>query len=306
MKDRVRTLQRRVLETIQRYRLWNPGDTVCVAVSGGVDSTVLLHLLHRTRGAHGGELAVCSINHGLRSESVDEVASVGVVARELGVPFHAVELDLKPGANLAERAREARRLALTGVGADVVATGHHQDDQAETVLYHMLRGSGMTGLSGMQPRSGSWVRPLLFEPRTTLLQWAIAQDLAWVEDPSNPASQRGSLRRLMPQLDSVQGGSGRALARSARLLAREDHWLSELAEQAWQELYDAEGLNRKALAELHPALQLRLLRRLVGDRSVRAEPLESIVTGALEQQGSIDLGRGLTIVCIDGRLRVES
>jgi tRNA(Ile)-lysidine synthase len=246
------------------------------------------------------------VNHGLRDESPEEVEAVGVVAAELQLPFHAVDLQLEAGPNLAERARNARKAALSGVGADVVATGHHQDDQAETVLYHMLRGSGMTGLRGMQPRSGAWVRPLLFESRETILKWATLNGLTWVEDPSNSASQRGSLRRLMPQLDAVQGGAGRALARSARLLAREDHWLSELTEQAWQRLHESGGLNRRALADLHPALQLRLLRRLVGDRSVRAEPLESVVAGALEHQGSIDLGRGLTIVCTDGWLRVES
>jgi tRNA(Ile)-lysidine synthase len=305
MKGDPRTLQRRVLDAIQRSRLWAPGETVAVAVSGGLDSTVLLHLLHRTQGAHRGALVVCSIDHGLRPESANEVEGVRQQAGELGLPFQAMRLSLEPGPNLAERARDARRVALESSGADFIATGHHEDDQAETVLFHLLRGSGMRGLRGMQIKNGSWVRPLLFESRETLHSWAMQQALTWVEDPSNAASQRGNLREIMPRLGEIHGGAGRALSRSARLLAREDEWLTSLADAAWESLHSERGLDRHGLALLHPALQLRLLRRLVPDGSVRAEPLESVVDGALSGSGTLDLGRGITLVCSSGHLRVE-
>jgi len=283
-----------------------PGESVAVAVSGGLDSTVLLHLLHRTQGAHRGELVVCSIDHGLRPESAHEVEGVGALARNLSLPFRAIKLEIEPGPNLAERARDARRLALESLGTACIATGHHEDDQAETVLFHLLRGSGMRGLQGMQIKNGPWVRPLLFESREALHAWAMQEALTWVEDPSNPGSQRGTLRGLMPRLDEIHGGAGRALSRSARLLAREDEWLSSLADAAWEELHSERGLNREMLALLHPALQLRLLRRLVPDGSIRAEPLESVVDGALSGPGTLDLGRGITLVWSSGHLRVET
>lgn len=301
-----RTLQRRVLETIQRLKLWQPQDTVCIAVSGGVDSMVLMHLLHRTQGAHQGQLMVCSIDHGLRPESAIEVSRVAAEAKNLGIPFSTQSLNLEQGPNLAERARMARQRVLTSLGTDAIATGHHQDDQAETVLYHLLRGSGSRGLQGMKAKNGPWVRPLLFEARSTIRDWSVSNAVDWIEDPSNPTSQRGELRRILPLLEGVHGGVSRALARSARLLAREDHLLEQIAVQHWEELHSESGLRRDGLAELHPALQLRLLRRLIGTAQVRAEPLESVVSGALCRPGSLDLGGGLKLVFVSGRLRVES
>lgn len=306
MTDSGRTTQRRVLDAVQRLGLWQPGDTVCLAVSGGVDSMVLMHLMHRTQRAHGAQLSVVSIDHGLRAESGREVGMVEAAAIALNLPFHAVRLNLRPGPNLAERAREARQNALRDRRTDWIATGHHRDDQAETVLYHLLRGSGMRGLMGMQAKSGPWVRPLLFEPRAALQQWAEANGVEWSEDPSNPGSQRGTLRELMPRLDAVHGGASRALARSARLLASEDAWVEALVDDEWAALVDDSGLDRVALASRHPALQLRLLRRLVASTRVRAEPLESVVSGALMQGGRLDLGGGLVMVCSGGRLKVEA
>jgi len=278
---------------------------VAIGVSGGVDSVVLMHLLHRTQRAHGGELIVMSIDHGLRPESPKEVDFVADQCAALGLCFEGRTLRLEAGPNLAERARLARRIALESLGADRVATAHHQDDQAETVLYHLLRGSGMQGLKGMTSRTGPWVRPLLREPKSMLVKWAECEGLSWMEDPSNPASQRGELRRIMPQLDAVHGGASGALARSARLLAREDAWLSALVDDAWERVAVDGGLHRERLAAEPDALQLRLLRRLIGARSVRADQLEAIVAGALQHTGKLDLGGGLRVLCSDGILRLD-
>ena len=306
MRNRAaRTLQTRVLEQVRVQGLWSPGQTVAIGVSGGVDSIVLMHLLQRTQRAHGGQLVVVSINHGLRAESASEVEMVRAQCEVLGLPFESRDLRIEKGSNLAERARLARRTALESLGTDRVATAHHRDDQAETVLYHLLRGSGMQGLKGMSARSGVWVRPLLRESKQVLMAWANQEGLQWMDDPSNPASQRGELRRLMPALDAVHGGAAGALARSARLLAREDAFLSRLADEAWERSVTDQGLDRRRLAEAPEAVQLRLLRRLVDDPSVRADPLEAVVAGALEGNGRLDLGGGMVLRCQDGHLTVE-
>jgi tRNA(Ile)-lysidine synthase len=188
---------------------------------------------------------------------------------------------------------------------DCIATGHHQDDQAETVFFHMLRGSGLRGLQGMQAKNGPWVRPLLRESRDTLLSWADSENLNWSEDPSNPESQRGKIRSLMPVLNDFRDGASSALARSARLLAREDEYLSQMADQVWDDVSVGQALDRVQLAQQHPAIQLRLIRRLLNDVRVRADMLELVVQGALMTHGKLDLGYGVRLVCHRGQLRVE-
>ena len=295
--DRARTLPLRLVEALRRGRLWSPGQRVVVAVSGGLDSSVLLELLHRTAGAHKGQLTVASVDHGLRPEAIAEVAQVGRRARALGLDFRALSLGLEAGPNLAERAREARRAALLGLGADRIATAHHEDDQAETVLYHLLRGSGAAGLAGMRALDPPWCRPLLGEPRAVLLAWAQAEGLRWVEDPSNAGSQRGQLRALWPALEAIQGGLSGALARSARLLAREDALLERIVDEGWPRLAQAGGLSLAGLRAEDPALYLRYLRRLCAEAGLsapRAERLEAALAFTGEE-GEVELGGGVRL-----------
>ena len=129
-----------------------------------------------------------------------------------------------------------------------------------------------------------------------LEEWARSQCIPWIEDPSNASSQRGRIRTLIPALDAIHGGAGRALARSSRLLAREDEFVTGVADRAWAATEEDGGVNRVSLQQHHPAIQLRILRRLINDVRIRAEPLESIVDGALNHGGSLDLGHGLRLV----------
>ena len=305
MSGGARTLPRRVLEHIRTGGLWSPGQSVALSVSGGADSMVLLHLLHQTQPAHGGKLSVVTMDHGLRSASRDEVRSVAAICETLSLPCEVFTLGLQPGPGLAERAREARRGVLLNMGVDRIATGHHQGDQAETVLYHLLRGSGSRGLRGMQPQNQVWVKPLLRESKAVLIEWAQMESIDWFDDPSNASSQRGRIRALMPSLDTIQGGAGRALARSARLLAREDGFFSEHVEAIWSDLVVENALDLDGLDRLHPAVQLRVLRKFIGDGRIRAEPLESIVDGALREAGRLDLGYGIRLFSDGICLRVE-
>jgi len=276
-------------------------------VSGGLDSTVLLELLVRTAGAHGGALEVMSIDHGLRPEAVAEVARVARLAAAQGLPFHGVRLGLEPGPNLASRARDARRAALLAVGTDRICTGHHQDDQAETVLQHLLRGAGTAGLRGMRPSDGPWCRPLLDEPRAVLRAFAEAEDLGWSEDPSNTHSQRGQLRALVSQLDAVHGGANAALARGARILAREDALLGALTDAAEERCSVDGGLCSERLGREHEAVVLRLLRRLTVDvpGGPRADQLELLLGAAHREGATIQLGAGWSLALSKGIWRCQ-
>ena len=256
------SLPKRVLSIIKEHDLWQEGQHVCIAVSGGVDSMVLLHALHRTQRAHGGILSVCTIDHQFRPEAAEECARVIKEAEVLELPVYHKRLDIPSGGNLYERAREARQEALLSVGSDCIATGHHQADQAETILYRLLRGSGLQGLSGMRPKQGAWCRPLLHESKEAILSFATQEQLWWAEDPSNAKSLRGQLRALFPLLDDVHGNAISSMAQSAQLLAKDSDMLEAYTEQVWQDVMREEGICFSAWAALHEGMQLRILKKL--------------------------------------------
>lgn len=163
---------------VRRHRMLAEGDRVVVAVSGGPDSTALLHVLHRLAGEFQLKLHVFHMDHALRGEaSAADARYVQTFARELGLPCTVVTLEsglLKAlGGSLqanarAVRYRELQQLAAS-IGATRIALGHNRDDQAETVLMRLLRGAGMRGLAGIRPvreQGGiAYIRPLLATPR---------------------------------------------------------------------------------------------------------------------------------------------
>lgn len=302
-QGRARTLPRRVLAQVRRHHLWQPGDRVLVAVSGGLDSTVLLELLWRTREAHGADLLVCSLDHGLRPESSQEVQAVARHAERLDLPFHTRVLELEPGPGLYHRSRIARRQALLALGAHRIATAHHQGDQAETVLQRLAAGSGASGLAAIRLLDPPWCRPLLDEPRSVLQAWAEGEGLRWMEDPSNPLSERGRMRALLAGLGELRAGAEAGLARSARLLGRDDAFLERATDQIWHEVTRPGGLDLAALRALDPAIQLRCLRRLC--EIARADQLEQWLEGEPAEGWTLELGQGRALVVRAGVLGLE-
>ncbi|MFW2387490.1 MAG: tRNA lysidine(34) synthetase TilS [Polyangiales bacterium] len=180
-----------VRRTMRERALISAGTEVLVACSGGPDSTALLHVLHHLRRELGVTLCAASIDHGIRPESRSEVDGVAGFANTLGVPFESARIEVPTqGASIQGRARDLRYQALREIagarGSSAIAVGHTQDDQAETVLARMLRGSGMRGLSGIEARrSDGVIRPLIDCRRSDVHAYAIEHDLPFVDDPSN-------------------------------------------------------------------------------------------------------------------------
>jgi tRNA(Ile)-lysidine synthase len=301
-----RDLPRRLLEAVRVGGLWSPGARVALAVSGGVDSRVLMQALAETRAAHGADLLVLSVNHGLRPEAAAEVAAVLAAAADLGLPAQGLAVQVEAGPDLSARARDARRAALraaAGPGA-LIATAHHADDQAETVLQRLFAGSGSAGLAALRPRAGGFVRPMLDEDRDSIVAFAELRGIDWAEDPSNPASERGRLRRTLAE--QLGRGPRRALARSARLLAREDDLLEQLASEALPGLTAPDGaLDHAGLRALHPALAARALRQWLGAPPPRADELERAL--ALSRPGAaVAVGGGRALRLAGGWLRLQA
>jgi tRNA(Ile)-lysidine synthase len=204
--------------------LIEPGAGVLVAVSGGADSIALLHLMHRAAAERHLELAVGFVDHGLREETAGEweavrlqSADLGLRAERLVIPDEEVERS-RNSASIQQWARDARYRELTELarrqGLRYVATGHTRDDQAETVLLRLVRGTGIDGLGGMPVKRElspgfELVRPLLGISRAEIRDWLEREEIQWVEDPSNeePRFMRVRVRKeVLPLLDSLQPG----------------------------------------------------------------------------------------------------
>ncbi|WP_086619980.1 tRNA lysidine(34) synthetase TilS [Erythrobacter tepidarius] len=212
-----------------------------LAVSGGPDSLALMLLAH---AALPGRIAVVSIDHGLRPEAAGEVALVERLAGERGIPFTALSLTPQPG-NLQAQARAGRYAALAGWaqarGLGAVATAHHADDQAETLLMRLNRGSGLAGLAGVRAVSriaGSQVpllRPLLSWRKAELEALVAAAGIVAVRDPSNanPDFERAAIRMALAEADWLDPAQ---LAISAAHIAEAWQAIQWYAECEWEEM----------------------------------------------------------------------
>ena len=181
-------LDERVREIIERYGMIPRGGRVVVAVSGGLDSVVLLSVLHRLAASLDASLVVAHLDHGLRPESAADAAFVAELCGGLGIPVVTERVDVgalaeSHRAGIEEAAREARHAFLDRVAREVsaerVALGHTADDQAETILFRLARGTGLEGLRGMDPVSERLIRPLLSVSRVDVRSYAEAQGLRW-------------------------------------------------------------------------------------------------------------------------------
>ena len=238
---------------------------VVVGCSGGADSLALLAVAARA----GLDPVAVHVDHRLRPGSERETEVVAAAAATFGTRWQGVAVDVGAGPNLEARARDARYHALTAAADDAAAhwvlVAHTADDQAETVLLHVLRGSASTGLAGMRTRRGRVARPLLGVRREETRAVCDALGLVVVDDPMNedPAFRRAALRHaVLPQLAALaQRDLVPVLARQAAVLGAESDFLDELARAAWPG--DGPPV-ATALAALAPVLASRAVRQWVG------------------------------------------
>jgi tRNA(Ile)-lysidine synthase len=299
------------LSTAQVDALLAPLERVSsalIAVSGGPDSTALLLMAAEwaQRGATT-RIAAATVDHGLRAEGAAEAKSVSALSERLGVPCHTlVWTGPKPSTRMQERAREARYRLLSAcardIGAEAIVTAHHADDQAETVLFRLMRGSGLAGLRGMEPitqREGiTIVRPLLGVPKSALIAFARARGVPFVEDPSNEETRyaRTRLRSLIERLGE-EGLDAEGLARFARRAAEADEALERMATEVEARLGAHGPIDAAALFEAPIAIVQRILARRIsaaGGREPSRVGLEKIEALALRLRDASLEGRALS------------
>jgi len=318
-------LEPRVMSFIQKHHLVSSQHCLLVAVSGGADSVCLLHILDKLKEEMGIRLHVAHLNHQLRgAESEADARYVSDLAHRLGIPVTVEQRDVKAyharqHCSLEEAAREVRYTFLAevakAIGADRVAVGHTTDDHIETILMHLVRGTGTRGLRGLQP-SSRWqslgnsftiVRPLLEVRREETVSYCQQHQLVPRMDASNLSLSplRNRIRhKLLPLLQGYNPGVAAALLRTARIAGDDLAFLDGESARLWGEVAREEGntviLDKKGFLELPPALKRHLLRtsieKLLGNlKDIETRHIEEIMDAVTKPAGKrLSLPGGLT------------
>ena len=277
----------RIRRSIETHSMLNRGDHLVVAVSGGPDSVALLHILMCLRDEYRLRLTAAHLNHGLRKDEADREESfvhrlcadieIACVSRRSDI----LELKKVKSRSLEEIGREERyrffQETASQCGAVKIAIGHHRDDQAETLLLHLLRGSGMEGLRGILPvRDGRIIRPLLGVGRSEILEYLRRGGISYVTDSSNRSTLflRNRIRNeLIPEVASRYNPRlVETLCRTAEIIRRENDYLSKVVRRilnGWQIVPGSPDINLPVtdFQSLHEAIQGRIVKFLLESAS---------------------------------------
>ncbi len=273
----------RVQRTIDRYQLLEKGDRLIVGVSGGADSMVLLHLLNACREAFHLSLVVAHVNHGFRPEASEREAElVQKESTRLQLPFEYGQFNVREFQKLRGLSPQdaARRIRfhffhdlLLKHRAQKIALGHHADDQVETVLSRLIRGSGLLGLKGILPiREGKVIRPLLEVWRKEIESVALEKKIPFLLDSSNLKNDylRNRIRlSLIPFIEGeYQPNFKETLLRTSAILREENDYLEGRAEEAYQKIVREEkgtlAFKFSEYQSLHQAIQWRVMKKISG------------------------------------------
>lgn len=311
MEEQVRTM-------IHRYQMIRPGDRVALALSGGADSVCLFHVLLSLQKEFSFDLSAVHVHHGIRETADRDERFVKELCETCQVPLTVQHVNVseeakKAHAGLEETARKLRYQVLEQLQADRIALAHHQADQAETVLLHLIRGSGLKGLGGMQPVQGRYIRPLLECDPKELRSWLSEHGYSWVEDETNTDTsyRRNYVRHIvLPRLKEINPQAVQAISRSAALLRQDERALSDLTESLFQQAMSEKGLCISLVREQQEAVRSRLLRRFLEENAslihvgqVHIQYMEELLEAPSGR--GIDLPDGVRIVREYDHLRVE-
>jgi len=314
-------LVERVFERGRRMGWWRKDRAVLAAVSGGPDSMAMLHLLKALGDELGFPVLAAHVNHKLRGAEADaEAELVRSTAAGWGVPCLAGEIDVpaylaRTGENAQAAARRLRyeflRRAARERGVSVIATAHHMDDQAETVLMRLMRGTGPGGLAGIaeqrEEEGLELIRPLLRISKVEILQYCERNGVPYATDSSNLKSCyfRNAVRlEVLPFLERYNPAVRSSLVRLAEISAAEDDYLQQAAREAFAALVRPEGdgwaADRSGFCKLHLALQRRLIKLILNCLASRGIPVdfdlvEGILAAAVADAPTVsrmDLGGG--------------
>ncbi len=315
--DQIKDTVKKIRGTISRYKMVEAGDKVIVGVSGGPDSVCLLDVMKTLSGELNISIVAAHFNHGLRKgEDESETRLVEGIAQSMGLPFETEKAShlSRDDPSLEERAREARYAFLERVreryGSRRIAVGHNKNDQAETVLIRLLRGTGPSGLAGINPvRDNGIIRPLIEVDRQEVIGYLDARGLSYAHDSSNTDTRylRNRIRlELLPRMRDYQPQIIEQLCRLSNIIRDEDAYMESLASD-WAGKEAEKGgkgdisVPLASLEKLPGPLRNRVIRILLKKVRGNHYPLEhdhiASVLGLLDNsqrpQSTIDLPNGM-------------
>lgn len=299
MDEQYYELEQHIMTYCRQYRLFTPGDGVVLGVSGGADSVCLLFALHRLRAELGIRLYVVHVNHGIRAEAARDAIYVQDLCRRLEVPYVLVEEDVqalarRQGCSTEEAGRQVRYRAFYAEmdrrQAHKIAVAHNAGDRAETMLFHLFRGSGLTGMGSIRPVRDRIVRPLLGLQRREIQDYLAQRGIACCQDSTNDtdAYTRNRIRRhILPYAErEICGNATAHLCRTADIFAEIEDYMEEqyrrsgelcvVRESACGGLAETDGVTAQsrrllilcpAFSTLHRAIQRGLILSLLKELS---------------------------------------
>lgn len=297
-------IEDKVYAYLRQKNMAGRGMKVLVGFSGGADSVALLQLLWEYGRREGIEVQAVHVNHRIRGEEAwrDQRFCVQF-CRNRRIPIHVFNMDVPmlaktEGIGLEEAGRKARYRAyeqmLAEGGFDRVALAHHQNDQAETMLFHLMRGTGPRGIRAMEPVRLPYIRPLLCVTKAEIMEWLDMRSLLWVEDSTNGELDytRNRIRhQIMEPMEQIRPGSAAHMAKAAQRLGEMEDYLERQAKKAWEDCSRKQDgvyhISLEKFTALHPALQkltaLKGLEELFGGRrdlgSVHVEQICALAKG---------------------------
>ena len=300
-----------VLSFLRQHDLLPPaGSCAVAAVSGGADSMCLLDVLHGLSREFGWTVCAAHFNHCLRGDEADrDERFVRNHCVSSGIPFYCGREDVARWADehrmgVEAAGRELRYRFLEKVrektGALFIATAHNADDNAETVLMHLLRGSGTAGLCGIQPQLGRVIRPLLFASRSDIEEYNVSRGISWLDDSTNGDDSllRNRLRhQVIPVLKDINPSFSDACRRLTRLASLDDQALTSLAVDAAGPYAGSGRIPVSAVASLPDAVALRVIRMMAG-RALSFDHTDAVLRLCRSGSGALSLPGGK--VRIDG------
>ncbi|MBQ7540712.1 MAG: tRNA lysidine(34) synthetase TilS [Clostridia bacterium] len=306
----------KALETIRRYGMLQSGH-VLLGLSGGADSMSLLHLLCSLREEYGFTLEAAHVHHGLRGAEADrDERFVRAECAARNVPLHVLHTDIaaeasRTGESLEACGRRVRYDYFWSLAKGEIATAHTADDNAETILLHLIRGSGTDGLRGIRPVRGSLIRPLIECTRADVERYCAENAVPFVTDSSNltDAYSRNRVRRqVLPQMREINPAVNDALLRCASLLDEDADYLGQCADALLDAAARPFGYDAATLLSAHPALTRRAVRRFLSS-VMRSAPLSHHVlqcVSLLSAGGAVQTEQGTTVCVYGGLLYVRT
>lgn len=318
-------MHHKIIETIKENQMIDPGDKIIVGFSGGADSVTLLAFLWEVRKELSVQVTACHVNHSLRGEESDrDELFCRNFCSHRGIPFQAHKIDAATGAkqeglSVELYARQERYRVFDEAAEQLdnktpvkIATAHTLSDKAETIIFHMARGTGLKGLEGIPAVRGNIIRPLIDCTRKEVEDYCYTHSLIFMTDSSNLTDEytRNRIRhRIVPEMLAINPAFAQSIRRLSQSARRDNTYLAELAQQAYDSISqnNTEQISARALLELDPALGDRVTAMILeqAGAEVSIKKMQDVLQLAKEGSGTMELVRGVYISCENGLLRLK-